>query len=63
MNGKQLREIRSRVRAMLKRGDLSPARERAFEKALRDVELAWDSPVKRRAAIMRVLRLMIESGD
>ncbi len=62
MNG-QLRDIRSRMRAMLKRGDLTPGRERALQKALRQVELAGGDPAKQREAIKRFLRLMIGSGD
>jgi hypothetical protein len=63
MQNDKIRDIRSRLRAMLKRGDIAPGRERELRRVLRQVELAGGDPAKQRAAIRRFLRLMIGSGD
>lgn len=55
------RLIRLRLRAMLNRRDIEPAHAARIRKALRDIARA-ESPAEVRAAVERVLRVVVDGG-
>jgi hypothetical protein len=56
-----VREIRLRLRAMVKRRGIDPAREARLRKALREIEIARGWPAMR-AAVRRALQVMVDGS-